>query len=89
MDANMEAPKDITAYTLVSCCDHIQVACLNRVATNADMRKKLEIGRSALPKPVEIYVRTIKGKISDVEAKNQAPANALMDEFSLIDIVHD
>jgi len=69
IDAKMEAPENITVCTLVSCCDHIEITCSNLVATNADMRKKLETGISMMPNPVEIYERTIEGKTNEVEVK--------------------
>lgn len=53
------------------------------------MQKKLELGRSALLDPVEIYVRTIEGKVNEVEAKKQAFINALAYGYAPMDKVHN
>ena len=45
--------------------------------------------RSSLPDPVEIYTTTVKNKITEVEAKNQALTDALMDGYALMNRVHD
>jgi len=59
------------------------------MATNADMKKNLETGRSMFPDPVEIYARTIDGKINKVAGKKQALTKALADGYALIYRVHD
>lgn len=87
--ANPEALVDITTCTLVNCCDHIQVACSNLVATNSDMRRKLEMVISTLLDLVEIYMRIVKNKITEVEAKKQALIDALVDNYALMNKVHD
>ena len=89
IDANKEALTEITTCTFINCCDHIRAACSNLVATNADMKRKLEMVRSTLPNPREIYTRTIEGKITEVEAKKQALAYALMDGYTMMNKVCD
>lgn len=59
------------------------------VATNNDMKTKLEMVRSSLPNLVEIYMRTAKGKITEGEAKKQALENALVDGYALMNKVHE
>ena len=85
----MEALVDITTCTLVRCCDHIQGACLNLVATNVNMKDKLETVISTLPDLVEIYTRSIEGTITEVEEKRQALANSLADGYALMNRIDD
>lgn len=58
-------------------------------AMNVDMKKKLETDRSALPDPIEIYARTIDGKTNTIVIKKESLVEALDDDFSLMDRVHD
>lgn len=62
---------------------------LSLAATNAEMKRKLERVRSSLPDPVAIYVRTVEGKVMEMEAKKQALADALIDGYALMNKVHD
>lgn len=89
VDANTKVPMDITTCTQVSYCDHIQAACSNLVATNADMKKNLETVRSTLLDPVEISTRIVEGKITKVEEKRQALADDLTNGYTLMNKVHD
>lgn len=63
--------------------------CSSLVATNVDMKKKLDTVRSTLCDLTEIYNRTIDEKINNVAAVKESLVEALADGFSLMDKVHD
>ena len=58
-------------------------------ATNAEMKWKLETIKFALPDPMEIYLWMVEGKVSELEIKKQALAEALTNRYALIGKVHD
>jgi len=53
------------------------------------MKRKSETVRSTLLDLVEIYMRTVEGKNTEVEAKKKALANALMNSYALMNKFHD
>lgn len=63
--------------------------CSSLVATSANMKKKLEIVRSTLPDPIEIYAGSIDEKINTITATKESLAKALVDLFDLMEKVHD
>lgn len=89
LDVIIEALEDIASCKLVNCCDHIQVACSSLVATNGDMKKKLEKVKSVFPDLTKIYARTIEEKISMVTPVRESLVEALADGFSLMEKMHD
>jgi len=89
VEANTKAPVDMFADSLIGCYDHIQTVCIHLATTNEEMKKKLEIVRSALPHPMEIYARSIESKMRELETKKQALADALTDGYALMGKVHD
>lgn len=75
--------------TLVSCCDHIQVAYSRLETTNAEMKRKLEMVRFSLTDPVEIYARKAEGKFMEQEANKKSLTDALVDKYAPMNKVHD
>jgi len=89
VEANTEELTDMSACSLIDCCNHIQTACIRLATTNAEMKKKLEIVRSVVPDPVLIYARSVESEMRELETKKQALANALTDGYALMGKVND
>jgi len=74
---------------MVSCCDNIQATYSRLETTNAEIKRKFEMVRFALPDPVAIYVRMVEGKVKELEAKKQALTNPLTNGYAPMNKVHD
>ena len=88
-EANTKTPTNVSAYSLIDCCDHIQMTCIRLATKNVEMKRKLETVRSILPDLVEIYACSVESKTRELETKKQALANTLTDGYALMGKVHD